>query len=320
MSVFRVEKTRGYTVMSNHHLRNHALSLKAKGLLSQMLSLPDDWDYTLQGLAQINKESIDAIREAVRKLERAGYIERSRERDERGCLRGTVYTIYEQPRTEPTPEVPAQAKPALDNPTLEKPMRRGPIAVVSHRVRHLDHIAQVFDPDDSRQPQIDARKHSLAHDAAKHRGRPVRRLFDLGGKLLRRGVGNAAVLLLALPVEAFAQAGIAQAAGIEQPARKCFAPALAVAAVIGRMHDPVWRDVVEYASAVADLRDIHAAIRRHAQRQIPAVVDIDNAHTVRLAAGQPGLPQAEQLAQIADIRSLLLIVHVFLLRTAGSAF
>ena len=104
MSVFRVEKTKGYTVMSNHHLRNHTLSLKAKGLLSQMLSLPEDWDYTLQGLAQINKESIDAIREAVRELERAGYIKRSRERDERGCLRGTVYTIYEQPHAEPTPE------------------------------------------------------------------------------------------------------------------------------------------------------------------------------------------------------------------------
>ena len=122
MSVFRVEKTRGYTVMSNHHLRNHALSLKAKGLLSQMLSLPEDWDYTLQGLAQINKESIDAIREAVRELERAGYIKRSRERDERGCLRGTVYTIYEQPQTQPNPEEPAQALPTLDNPTLEKPM------------------------------------------------------------------------------------------------------------------------------------------------------------------------------------------------------
>ena len=122
MSVFRVEKTKGYTVMSNHHLRNHTLSLKAKGLLSQMLSLPDDWDYTLQGLAQINKESIDAIREAVRELERAGYIKRSRERDERGCLRGTVYTIYEQPHAEPTPEEPTQEKPALDNPTLEKPM------------------------------------------------------------------------------------------------------------------------------------------------------------------------------------------------------
>ena len=126
MSVFRVEKTKGYTVMSNHHLRNHALSLKAKGLLSQMLSLPEDWDYTLQGLAQINKESIDAIREAVRDLERAGYIKRSRERDERGCLRGTVYTIYEQPHTEPTSEEPAQALPTLDNPTLEKPMLEKP--------------------------------------------------------------------------------------------------------------------------------------------------------------------------------------------------
>ena len=126
MSVFRVEKNKGYTVMSNHHLRNHALSLKAKGLLSQMLSLPDDWDYTLQGLAQINKESIDAIREAVRELERAGYIKRSRERDERGCLRGTVYTIYEQPHAEPTPEEPTQEKPALNNPTLEKPMLEKP--------------------------------------------------------------------------------------------------------------------------------------------------------------------------------------------------
>ena len=125
MSVFRVEKNKGYTVMSNQHLRNHTLSLKAKGLLSQMLSLPEDWDYTLQGLAQINKESIDAIREAVRELERAGYIERSRERDERGCLRGTVYTIYEQPHTKPTPEEPAQALPALDKPTLEKPNSSG---------------------------------------------------------------------------------------------------------------------------------------------------------------------------------------------------
>ena len=87
--------------MSNHRLRNHALSLKAKELLSQMLLLPEDWGYTLRGFAQINKENVDAIREAVRELERAGYIERS---CERGSLRGTVYTIYEQPQTEPTPE------------------------------------------------------------------------------------------------------------------------------------------------------------------------------------------------------------------------
>ena len=126
MSVFRVEKNKGYTVMSNHHLRNHTLSLKAKGLLSQMLSLPDDWDYTLQGLAQINKESIDAIREAVRELERAGYIKRSRERDERGCLRGTVYTIYEQPHAEPTPEDPTQEKPMLEKPMLDLPTLENP--------------------------------------------------------------------------------------------------------------------------------------------------------------------------------------------------
>ena len=113
MAVFRVEKNKGYTVMSNHHLRNKELSLKAKGLLSQMLSLPEDWDYTLAGLSLINREKIDAIREAVRELENAGYIQRSRERDEKGCLRGTTYVIYEQP-------------PKLDLPTLEKPTLESP--------------------------------------------------------------------------------------------------------------------------------------------------------------------------------------------------
>ena len=73
MAVFRVERNKGYTVMSNHHLRNKELSLKAKGLLSQMLSLPEDWDYTLKGLSLINREKIDAIREAIKELERAGY-------------------------------------------------------------------------------------------------------------------------------------------------------------------------------------------------------------------------------------------------------
>ena len=72
MAVFRVERNTGYTVMSNHHLRNKELTLKAKGLLSQMLSLPEDWDYTLAGLSHINREKIDAIREAVRELERPG--------------------------------------------------------------------------------------------------------------------------------------------------------------------------------------------------------------------------------------------------------
>ena len=123
MAVFRVEKNKGYTVMSNHHLRNKELSLKAKGLLSQMLSLPEDWDYTLAGLSLINREKIDAIREAVRELENAGYIQRSRERDEKGCLRGTTYVIYEQP---PNLDLPTLENPTLDNPTLEKPMLEKP--------------------------------------------------------------------------------------------------------------------------------------------------------------------------------------------------
>lgn len=97
MAVFRVERTRDYTVMSNHHLKNRSLSLKAKGLLSVMLSLPDEWDYTLRGLAAISKEGVDAIREAIRELEDAGYIVRSRGRNEKGQLSGTEYVIYEQP-------------------------------------------------------------------------------------------------------------------------------------------------------------------------------------------------------------------------------
>ena len=63
-------RNKGYTVMSNHHLRNKDLTLKAKGLLSQMLSLPEDWDYMLKGLALINREKIDAIRQVIRELGR----------------------------------------------------------------------------------------------------------------------------------------------------------------------------------------------------------------------------------------------------------
>ena len=122
MSVFRVERTHDYTVMSNHHLKNRALSLKAKGLLSLMLSLPDDWDYTLQGLAHISLEKVDAIRKAITELENEGYITRTRERDEQGRLRGTEYIIREQPISEkPTLEKPMLEKPMLEKPMLEKP-------------------------------------------------------------------------------------------------------------------------------------------------------------------------------------------------------
>ena len=118
--------------MSNHHLRNKELSLKAKGLLSQMLSLPEDWDYTLAGLSYINRESIDAIRTAVWELEKAGYITRRQGRDEKGKMTAIEYTIYEQPQPpaldcpvleNPTADNPILENPTADNPTLENPMQ-----------------------------------------------------------------------------------------------------------------------------------------------------------------------------------------------------
>ena len=119
MAVFRIDKTKDYTVMANHHLRNKDLSLKAKGLLSLMLSLPDDWDYTTKGLAMICKDGVDCICSTVRELESAGYIQRRRIRDGHGRLTVIEYTILEQPaKPEPSPK---RENPVLENPVLEKP-------------------------------------------------------------------------------------------------------------------------------------------------------------------------------------------------------
>lgn len=117
MAVFRVEKTKDFTIMSNHHLRNTELSLKAKGLLSLMLSLPEDWDYTTKGLAHICKDGVDSITTALKELERHGYLTRQRLRYDNGQLGDIEYTIHEQPvSTEntglsPKRENPRQVKP-----------------------------------------------------------------------------------------------------------------------------------------------------------------------------------------------------------------
>lgn len=122
MAIFRVEKSKDYTVMSNYHLRDSALSLKAKGLLSQMLSLPEEWDYTLSGLAAINKEGVDAIRAGVQELEQAGYIQRRRTQNPDGTFSGNEYVIYEQPVfSDPSLDNPTMEKPTLDYPSLENP-------------------------------------------------------------------------------------------------------------------------------------------------------------------------------------------------------
>jgi hypothetical protein len=147
MAVMRVEKNSNYTIMANYHLRDTRLSLKAKGLLSVMLSLPPEWDFTLAGLARISKEGISAIRAAVVELEETGYVVRVRVRNEAGQLTETEYTIYEFPQNveqddsgeEPRPtdhpgtngsmlphESPVCSSPALEKPTSENPTLDNP--------------------------------------------------------------------------------------------------------------------------------------------------------------------------------------------------
>ena len=115
MPVFRIERTRDYTVMSNHHLKNPHLTLKAKGLLSMMLSFPDEWNYSERGLAAICKEGVDAIHSAIKELEKAGYMERHQLRGQGGRIVDTEYVIYE------TPHKPDTAPPDTGNPDMDDP-------------------------------------------------------------------------------------------------------------------------------------------------------------------------------------------------------
>lgn len=127
MAVFRVEKTKDFTIMSNHHLRNTELSLKAKGLLSLMLSLPEDWDYTTKGLAHICKDGVDSITTALKELERHGYLTRQRLRYDNGQLGDIEYTIHEQPvSTENTGLSPKRENPRQVNPRQAKPEQAEP--------------------------------------------------------------------------------------------------------------------------------------------------------------------------------------------------
>ena len=120
MAVFRVEKNHNYTVMSNYHLRDTRLTLKSIGLLSKMLSLTDEWDYTTRGLAAICKEGVDAIGAALKELETRGYLVRRQLRDSRGRITDTEYTIYESPH----PPLPDTAQPYTEKPAQLNKDRR----------------------------------------------------------------------------------------------------------------------------------------------------------------------------------------------------
>lgn len=133
MSVFRIEKTKDFTVMSNHHFKNKNLSLKAKGLLSLMLSLPEEWDYTTRGLACICKDGVDSISTALKELESEGYLIRERVRREDGSLGKMQYIIYEHPVNKPSisenpeSEGPQENNPVKEKPEMEKPKQDFPV-------------------------------------------------------------------------------------------------------------------------------------------------------------------------------------------------
>ena len=125
MPVFRVEKNANYTTMSNHHLRDRTLSMKAKGLLSMLLSLPETWNYSVRGIAAISKENVDAVMNAMKELERHGYLHREQTRTANGRLGKTRYVIYEIPPAEPCSDLPCTensdtVKTYTDTPYTEK--------------------------------------------------------------------------------------------------------------------------------------------------------------------------------------------------------
>ena len=122
MAVCRVEKDKNYTTMSNYHLRDPNLSNKARGLLSTMLSLPENWDYTTRGLARICKDGVDGITAQLKELEQYGYLIRHRIRDSNGRIVDMEYVIYERPHTaSPDTEMPYMVKPDMGLPRLETP-------------------------------------------------------------------------------------------------------------------------------------------------------------------------------------------------------
>ncbi len=128
MAIMRVEKTRDYTTMSNYHFKEKDMSLKAKGLLSLILSLPEEWDYTIEGLSRLSKDGVDSVRTALKELMKFGYIETARVRDEKGRLRGTEYVVYEKPVShqlnggEPIEEEQVTENPVIEESVLEEPV------------------------------------------------------------------------------------------------------------------------------------------------------------------------------------------------------
>lgn len=136
MAIFRKHKSTNFTTIDNNIFKNKNLSNKATGLLCLMLSLPDDWDFTIEGLMLFKTDNRTSIRTALQELEKEGYLKRSRERNEKGVLGGTIYDIYEVP----TLENQTQEEPKLEKPTLEKPTLENRTQLNTNNIKDLNKL------------------------------------------------------------------------------------------------------------------------------------------------------------------------------------
>ena len=134
MSVFRIHKTENYTVMSNAHFKEKGMSLKAKGLLSLMLSLPDTWNYSVSGLVTLSKDGKDSVMSALAELEEFGYLKRMRQTNEKGQFSGVQYDIFEQPQ----PKEPISDKPISAIQNSEKPISENREQLNTNSIKNLD--------------------------------------------------------------------------------------------------------------------------------------------------------------------------------------
>lgn len=153
MAVFRVEKNTNYTTMCNYHLRDQNLSLKAKGLLSLFLSLPDEWHYSVRGITAICREGVDSVNSALRELEEAGYLIRSQKRQENGRMGEIVYVIYEMPDgASPDAGDPDTGKPYTENPDTVKSDPENPPGINKDRTSKEESSTEINNKRESKRP------------------------------------------------------------------------------------------------------------------------------------------------------------------------
>ena len=168
-----VQRATGYTVMSNYHLRDKNLKLSTKGLLSVILSLPEDWDYTIAGLAVVCGTGKDAVRAAVNELEKAGYITRTQVKAEGGKFGGNQYIIREIPEVV---SAPLSGFPTTEKPSTKKPLTENPTEIITDELITDESIPPKSPEDDEEQPK--GKKPRKNRDKATDKAKPKDLLDD----------------------------------------------------------------------------------------------------------------------------------------------